>query len=162
MHTLFQRTTRGAAITALAISVTFAAIAPVVHANRNVSLSGISVLSMLPIASVASATVVGAGASVGVVALPVALSASGALLVVKSVEVSVRGTICVLERVSDGAVASIEIAGRGIERGSLVVGRSVEVSVVGAGVVLSALGQVIAFVPNELGRALLHNERITY
>ena len=67
-----------------------------------------------------------------------------------------------LERASDGAIASIELAGRVAERGSLAVGRSVEVSVVGAGVVLSAMGELIAFVPNELGRALLHNERITY
>jgi hypothetical protein len=27
--------------------------------------------------------------------------------------------------------------------------------------VLSAAGQALAFIPNELGRALLHNERIT-
>jgi hypothetical protein len=35
------------------------------------------------------------------------------------------------------------------------------VSVIGSGVVLSALGEAIAFIPNELGRALLHNERVT-
>jgi len=28
--------------------------------------------------------------------------------------------------------------------------------------VLSIAGAAIAFVPNELGRALLHNERLTY
>jgi hypothetical protein len=37
----------------------------------------------------------------------------------------------------------------------------VVVSVVGAGVVLSAAGEAIAFIPNALGRALLHNERLT-
>jgi hypothetical protein len=37
----------------------------------------------------------------------------------------------------------------------------VTVSVIGTGLVLSALGEAIAFVPNELGKALLHNERIT-
>jgi hypothetical protein len=31
----------------------------------------------------------------------------------------------------------------------------------GTGWVLSAAGQAIAFVPNELGRTLLHHERIT-
>jgi poly(A) polymerase len=35
------------------------------------------------------------------------------------------------------------------------------VTAVSAGWVLSTAGQVIAFVPNELGKALLHNERIT-
>ena len=41
------------------------------------------------------------------------------------------------------------------------VGTVVAVSVIGAGVVLSAAGEVLCFIPNELGRALLHNERIT-
>jgi len=33
---------------------------------------------------------------------------------VKTVEVSARGTVCVLERASDGAVASVELVGRGV------------------------------------------------
>ena len=66
-----------------------------------------------------------------------------------------------LERVSDGAQASIEVAGNGIRGASMVTGASVVVSVVGAAVVLSAAGEAIAFIPNALGRALLHNERLT-
>ena len=42
------------------------------------------------------------------------------------------------------------------------VGTAVAVSVIGAGVLLSAAGEVLCFIPNELGRALLHNERLTY
>ena len=34
------------------------------------------------------------------------------------------------------------------------------VTVVSTGVVLSAAGEVLAYVPNALGRALLHNERL--
>ena len=102
------------------------------------------------------------GASVSALALPVALAASGAVLVVKTIEVSARGTICVLERASDGASATIEIAGRMAERMMLRTGQAVQVSVVGAGAVLSVAGAAIAFVPSELGRALLHNERLTY
>jgi hypothetical protein len=37
----------------------------------------------------------------------------------------------------------------------------VTVSVISAGVLLSAGGEVIAFIPNELGRALLHHERVS-
>jgi hypothetical protein len=37
----------------------------------------------------------------------------------------------------------------------------VVVTALSAGWVLSAAGQAIAFIPNEIGRALLHNERIT-
>jgi len=40
-------------------------------------------------------------------------------------------------------------------------GMAVVVSVVGAGTVLSAAGEVIAFIPNEIGKALMHNERVT-
>jgi len=35
------------------------------------------------------------------------------------------------------------------------------VTAVAAGNVLSVAGQVIAFIPNEIGAALLHNERVT-
>lgn len=126
--------------------------------RRSDAASEASALSALPIASV---IIVGGAASAAVVALPVALSASGAVLVIKSVEVSARDWVCVLERASDGVQVSIEIAARGVERSSLVVGRTVQVAVIGSGAVLSIAGEVIAFVPNEIGRALLHNERIT-
>ena len=39
-------------------------------------------------------------------------------------------------------------------------GTVVTCSVIGTGVVLSVAGEAIAFVPNALGRALLHNERL--
>jgi hypothetical protein len=109
-----------------------------------------------------ASVVVGASAAAGaVVAVPVVLSTAGAALVVKVVEVSARGTVYVLERASDGARASIEVVGKGLAGASVVAGTLVTVSVIGAGVVLSAAGQAIAFIPNELGRALLHNERLT-
>jgi hypothetical protein len=120
--------------------------------------SALSALSALPLASV----VVGAGAASGaVLAVPVVLSTAGAVLVVKTVESTARGTVYVLERASDGAQASVEVVGRGVGGASLVVGASVVVSVVAAGTLLSAAGEAIAFIPNALGRALLHNERLT-
>lgn len=152
-------------LTAVAMAVSATAYSPQSSAHNGDGLSAISTLSALPVASV---LVVGGavgtsalGASVATVALPVALSATGAVLVVKSVEVSARGTICILERASDGASATLEIAGRMAERMMLRTGQAVQVSVVGAGAVLSVAGAAIAFVPSELGRALLHNERLT-
>jgi hypothetical protein len=44
----------------------------------------------------------------------------------------------------------------------LIAGASVVVTVIGAGTVLSAAGEAIAFIPNALGKALLYNERQTY
>jgi hypothetical protein len=146
--------TATAVVMALAASANFAA-AQNRHGN---AASEASALSALPIASV---VILGGAASAAVAALPVALSISGAVLVVKSVELSARGTLCVLERASDGAQVSVEIAAYGVERTSLVVGKTLQVAVIGAGAVLSIAGEAIAFVPNEIGRALLHNERIT-
>jgi hypothetical protein len=119
-------------------------------------------LSVLPIASVA---VVGVGASTAagaVIAAPVILSAAGAVIVVKAVEVTARGTVYVLERASDGARVSLEISGKSIKASAIGVGTVVAVTVIGSGLVLSAAGEALAFIPNELGKALLHNERITY
>jgi hypothetical protein len=118
-------------------------------------------LSMLPVASVV-VTGVGASTAAGAsVAAPVILSAAGAVFVVKVVEVTARGTLYVIERASDGARVSVEILGQGVKHTVLSTGTAVAVSVIGTGMVLSALGEAIAFIPNELGKALLHNERIT-
>ena len=43
----------------------------------------------------------------------------------------------------------------------LSIGGAVLVTAVASGWVLSAAGQAIAFIPNEIGRALLYNERLT-
>lgn len=123
------------------------------------------VLSALPVASVVGTAGAVAGSAVAgvaaVSALPVALAVSGAVLVVKTVEVSARGTVIVLERASDGARASVALSGQAVAGASVGVGTVVAVSVIGAGVVLSAAGEVLCFIPNELGRALLHNEKVT-
>ena len=119
--------------------------------------AALSAISVMPLASV----VVGSAAASTVVALPVVLSTAGAVLVVKAVEVTARSTVYLLERASDGASASVELISDGVAVASIAVGTVVTVSVVGAGVVLSTAGRVLAFIPNALGRALLHNERLT-
>lgn len=128
-------------------------------ARAHDELSTLSAISALPVASVVGTASVAAGA---VVVLPVALSTSGAVLLVKTVESTARGTVYVLERASDGARASIEVSGRGAGHVSLAVGTTVTVSAIGAGVLLSAAGELVAFIPNALGEALLHNERLTH
>ena len=87
-------------------------------------------------------------------------SAAGATLVVKAVESTARGTVYVLERVSDGVRISVQVAGTVAGAGSVAVGTAVTVSVITAGTVLSVAGQVIAFVPNAVGQALLYNRRV--
>jgi hypothetical protein len=121
-------------------------------------VSALSALSALPIASVVVGTAAVAGS---VVAVPAVLSTTGVVLVVKTVESTARGTVYVLERASDGARVSVEIAGKTMLGSGQIIGTAVVVTVVGAGVLLSAAGEVIAFLPNALGKALLHNERLT-
>jgi hypothetical protein len=143
---------------AVACAFTFA-MAATSPARAQSEASAFSALSALPVASV----VVGASAVTGAsIAAPVILSAGGALFVVKAVEVTALSTVYVLERASDGARVSVEVAGRGVNNISIATGTLVSVSVIGAGVILSVAGEAIAFIPNSLGRALLHNERLTY
>jgi hypothetical protein len=73
----------------------------------------------------------------------------------------VDGTVYLLERASDGARASVKVLGRTVHGSAVVAGTVVTVSVIGTGVVLSAAGEVLAFVPNAIGRALLYNERLS-
>jgi hypothetical protein len=122
------------------------AVVPVARAQSG--LSEASALSALPVA-------------VSVVA-PVAIIAGGVALTVVSVQASAVGTVIVLERASDGARATLQISGRAIEGASLGAGASIAVTAISAGYVLSEAGRVICLVPNELGKALLYNERITF
>ena len=118
-------------------------------------------LSLLPVASVVGTASVGAAASGAALALPVALSAAGAALTVKTVEASAvwHGVPCSngLRMVHRSVSKS---RGRGAVASAHGVGTVVACSVIGTGAVLSVAGEVLAFVPNALGQALLHNERL--
>jgi uncharacterized membrane protein len=129
------------------------------NVNAQSNISTLSAVSMMPVASVVAGTSAAAGA---VVAVPVVLATTGAVLLVKAVQATAQSTVYVLERASDGAQASVEILGKGIAGASVVAGTAVTVSVISAGVVLSAAGEAIAFIPNAVGRALLHNERLSH
>ena len=138
MNTLHLR--RLAAATALALGLA-------AGARAQSTVSDASALSMLPIAVS--------------VAAPVFVLSAGATLTIVSVEATSVGAVWVLERASDGARASIRLVGRGIAGASVAAGTAVVVAAISTGWVLSAASEAIAFIPNELGAALLYNERIT-
>lgn len=150
---LHRTATTALANTALVLGL---ATAPAAHAQSDASL----LVSALPIASVVVGTAVSVGASTAVVALPVALSVDGAKLIVKGVKASAKGTVLLLESASDGAAASIELSAGALGASAASMGTAIFVSVIGTGVLLSAAGEVIAFIPNEVGKALLYNERL--
>ena len=110
-------------------------------------LSEASALSMLPIAVS--------------VAAPAMILSAGATLTVVAVETSVDGTVWVLERASDGARASVRLSAQAAGALSVAAGTAVVVTAFSAGWVLSAAGKAIAYIPNEIGAALLYNERVT-
>ena len=109
--------------------------------------SDASALSMLPVAIS--------------VAAPALFLSAGAMLTVVAVEASAAGVVCVLERASDGARASITLSAQAVGGLSVAAGTVVMVSAFSAGWVLSAAGRAIAYIPNEIGAALLYNERVT-
>lgn len=102
-------------------------------------------------------------------ALPIAVSATapalvlsgGAMLSLVAVHVVAEGTVWVLERASDGVRISVAFAAGAIVAGSLAVGAAVNAVAISAGWLLLVGSEVLAFVPNELGRALTYHERMT-
>ncbi len=95
------------------------------------------------------------------VAAPVMILSAGATLTVVAVQAASHGTVWVLERASDGARASIRLSGQVAGALSVAAGTMVMVTALSTGWVISAAGQALAFIPNQIGAALLHNERLT-
>jgi hypothetical protein len=67
----------------------------------------------------------------------------------------------VLERTSDGARASVRLGAQAAGGLSIAAGTVVVVTALSTGWVLSTASRAIAFIPNEIGTALLYNEQVT-
>jgi hypothetical protein len=115
------------------------------HADRGGST--LSELSALPVALS--------------VAVPVSVLVAGGAFVVVAVQATAEGTAWILERVADGLRFSVVVASRTVEAASEIVGAAVVVTAVTTGCILSAGGRVIAYVPNDEGRLLLHHEQVS-
>lgn len=115
------------------------------HAHTD-GLSEASALSALPVAMSVTA--------------PVMLLSAGAVLTLVAVQVVADGTIWVLQRASDGARISVKWSTLSVGMASVAVGTAVTVTAVSAGWILSTAGEVLALIPNALGQALLHHERV--
>jgi len=114
---------------------------------QSTTASEASAISMLPVAVS--------------VAAPALLLSAGATLTVVAVEASASGTVWVLQRASDGARLSVRFASQALAGTALAVGTVVTVAVISTGTLLSAAGEAIAFIPNEIGASLLYNEKLT-
>lgn len=116
-------------------------------ARAHDAASELSTLSMLPVAIS--------------VAAPVGLLSAGAVFTVVAVESTAGATVWVLERASDGARASLQLGAQVVGGASMLAGTAVVSTAISAGWVLSAAGKAVAFIPNEIGKALLYHERVT-
>jgi hypothetical protein len=141
MTSILNRRALAAALASLAM------LAPLGSVRAQSGASEASALSALPIAVS--------------VAAPVMIVSGGAVLTIVAVEASAEGTVWVLQRASDGARASVRLSARAAGGMSVAVGTAVTVAAISTGWVLSAAGQAIAFIPNQVGAALLYNERVT-
>jgi hypothetical protein len=95
------------------------------------------------------------------VALPVVLVAGAGSIVVTGVQASADGVVWFVENVADGVKGSIRFAANAVSVTAMAVGTVVVVTVVATGMLLSTAGHVIAFIPNEIGRSLSYNQRVS-
>ena len=63
-------------------------------------------------------------------------------------------------RLRAAIAASVAIAGAAAGGVALSVGATVVTTVIASGVILSAAGEAIAYIPNAIGKALLYDERL--
>ncbi|WP_377701382.1 hypothetical protein [Pseudoduganella sp. UC29_71] len=88
-----------------------------------------------------------------------AVAASG-YVVIASVETLADGSVIVLKGASDAATATVKLSAKAAEGLSRAVGQAVTVTAISTGYVLVMSGQAIAFIPNEVGQALIHHSRV--
>ena len=147
------------ALMALALSVSMA-FAPMSAQAARGDVSEASAIAgsvaMIPLASVAIASVAGA-ATLSVPA--VMLSASAEWLMI-SARASAQGTVWVLERAVDGARISLTVAGAALAGVVITAGALIVVTPVVSGWVLSEGSRVLAYIPRDEHRSMFFNERL--
>lgn len=97
----------------------------------------------------------------GVVVFGSVLSVAAAgSVVVASVKTVGDGLEIVVESLADGSRATLRLSGAVAGGLSVAAGTAVEVVMASTGQVLVLSGKAIAFIPNEVGKALLHHARV--
>ncbi len=83
--------------------------------------------------------------------------AAGSQFVVESVHATAEGVILILRGVSEASRITLHVVGNSIISATTIAGTVLTVSAAVAGHILHAGGNVVAFVPNTLGRTLVHS-----
>jgi len=64
------------------------------------------------------------------------------------------------EGASDAASATLKVSETAVGKASVGVGQSVQMVTVGAGMAISLAGSVIAYIPSEVGKSLVHHSQM--
>lgn len=149
-----------AAIAATVLTLSAQAWAATANSGSNNASEKISIGTMSIVASpVISVTGSGNGDS-GPAAGSVAMITGGAY-VVSGITQSVAGVVeILLSSVSTGVKLSVKISGKTVDAIGMSVGTTVTVLSETTGTLLVASGNVVAFIPNALGEALLSQKRL--
>ena len=133
-------------------------------------ISALCASSLMPLAAQAGNGCPSCGPSNGSEALSMGMGflvlgsmsmvAGSGQLVVDTVKTAADGVTVVLKGSTQAASATIKLSGKGVEKLALASGAVVEVSALTTGYLLVSAGQVLAFIPNEIGNALMHHQKI--
>lgn len=85
----------------------------------------------------------------------------GGQLSVTAVKTIGNVSVITLRGLAGGAEASVQVSSKVIEGSAIGVGSALQATVSATGVLLVAAGRALLFVPNELGKSLLHHSRAT-
>ncbi|MEO8384242.1 MAG: hypothetical protein ABI583_03290 [Betaproteobacteria bacterium] len=103
------------------------------------------------------------------IAVPVALVDGSAQLLKDGGQLSVTGvktvgnmSVITLRGLAGGAEASVQVTSKVIEGAAIGVGSAMQATVSATGVLLISAGKALMFVPNEMGKSLLHHSRARY
>lgn len=114
-----------------------------------------------PAAAQSTASDASAVSVVASVIAPALFISEGGEYVVKSVEASGKGSVYVLEKIGTGVRGSVTMSANVSGAASVGVGASIKATTTSAGVLLVSAGQVLAIIPNELGKALMKSKKIS-
>lgn len=87
------------------------------------------------------------------------LVAVGGSVVVAGVHASGEGLELVLQGAGQASIATVRLSGEAARGLSVATGTVLDVVATSTGHVLVLSGKALAFIPNEIGKALLHHER---
>ena len=83
----------------------------------------------------------------------------GGQLSVTAVKTVGNVSVITLRGMAGGAEASVQVSSKVIEGSAIGVGSALQATVSTTGVLLVAAGKALMFVPNEIGKSLLHHSR---